>query len=123
MPALIACLPNADGFEQHHVEFRRVQHMQDIARRSGHSAEMTARCDRSDEDAFVGEVLLHPNPVAQNRTARVRARRIDGEDRDPLTLFPVEPNQPADQCALAGSRRAGDAHHVRVPIVNENLLE
>jgi hypothetical protein len=116
-------LSDTHGFKQHHIEVRRLQHVEHIARRTRQPAEMTASRDRTDEHPLIGEMLLHPNPVAEDRAARVRARGIDRKHRDALALLAIEPNQPIDQGALARAGRARHADHIGVAIMNEDPLE
>ena len=80
-------LPRADRLEQDDVLSGRVEHEQRLQRRLREAAEMAARAHRADEDAGVEEVVGEPDPVAEQRAVRERARRVDGDDADGLLLL------------------------------------
>ena len=137
MPALIACTsspvpgtrtttemsavrtmstsswPDADGLDDDDVLAGGVEHQRDIAGRAREPAEMPARGHAADEDAVVADVRLHAHAIAEDRAAGERAGRIDGEDADRLAAGANSVDQPIDERALAGARRAGDADQVR----------
>ena len=100
-----------------------MQDVEHIAGRARQATEVPARRDRTYEHALVGEVLLHPNAVAENRAPRVGTRWVDGEHGHALALVPVGPDQAVDERALAGARRTGDADHVRLPLVGKHRLQ
>ena len=64
---------------------------------------------RADVDARVGRVVLHPDPVAEDRAAGERAGRVDGEHADPMPAGAKRPDQLVGGGRLAHSRRAGQA--------------
>ena len=72
-----------------------------------HPAQMSPGGHRPDEDARVGGVLLHPDPVPQQRPTRVRRRGVDGEDGDPQILGTRQADERGRQRRLAHARRAG----------------
>ena len=47
----------------------------------GETSEVATRRHRTDEHARVGGVVLHPHPVAEDRAAGERRRRVDREHR------------------------------------------
>ncbi len=55
---------------------------QRLQRRLGEPAEVAARPHRADEDAGIEEVVGEPDPVAEQRAVRERARRVDRDDAD-----------------------------------------
>ena len=59
---------------------------QRLQRRLREPAEVAARPHRADEDAGVEEVVGEPDPVAEQRALRERARRVDGDDADRAAL-------------------------------------
>ena len=61
---------------------------QRLQRRLGEAAEVAARAHRADEDVGVEEVVGEPDPVAEQRALRERARRVDRDDADGSTLGP-----------------------------------
>ena len=81
-------LPDADGLDEHHVAAGGVEHPQRLRRRPGQPAEVAAGGHRADVDARVGGVVLHPDPVAEQRAAGERRGRVDGEHADPLARRP-----------------------------------
>ena len=76
-------LADADRLDADHVEPGRVEHPQRLRRRDRQPAEVTAAGHRPDEHARVGRVILHPDPVAEQRAAGERRGRVDGEHARP----------------------------------------
>jgi hypothetical protein len=62
-------LAHPHRFYQQDVEAGRVQHPQRLRRGAGQPAQMTPAGHGPDEDAIVGGVPLHPDPVAQQGAA------------------------------------------------------
>ncbi len=60
---------------------------------------------RPDVDAAVGGVVLHPDPVAEQRAAGERRGRVDGEDADPAVARAVG-GRPARSWSWTCPRRA-----------------
>ena len=75
-------LARADRLEEDDVLAGRVEHEQRLQRRLGETAEVAARPHRADEDVGVEEVVGEPDPVAEQRAVRERARGIDRDDAD-----------------------------------------
>src|SRR3989442_385828 len=71
-----------------------------------------ARGHRTDVDASIGGVTLHPDAVTQNRAAGERAGGIDGDDADSLLLLPVEGGQTIHQRAFARTGSPSDAGQI-----------
>ena len=59
-------------------------------------------------------VRLHADPVAQNRAARIGARRIHSDDAHGTVASPVLARELVHQRAFAGSGRASQADDQRV---------
>ena len=76
-------LAGADRLEEDDVLAGRVEQEHRLQRRLREPAEMAARPHRADEDAGVEEVVGEPDPVAEQRALRERARRIDRDDARP----------------------------------------
>src|SRR3989442_1058240 len=76
------------------------------------AAQEAARGHRTDVDASIGGVTLHPDAIAQNRAAGERAGGIDGDDADSLLLLPVEGRQAIHQRALARTGSPSDAGQI-----------
>ena len=105
-------LAHADRLEQHDVAARGVEHAQGLRRRPGQPAEVAARGHRADEDLGVGGVVRHPDPVAEQRTAGERRRRVDGEHADAVPGGPVGGDERVGRRRLADAGRPGDADDV-----------
>ena len=75
-------LADADRLDEDDVAAVRIEHAHHVARRAREAAEMAARRDGADEDARIGRVPRHADAIAEDRAARVRARRIDADDAD-----------------------------------------
>ena len=110
-----APLPDADGLDDHSVEAERVEHVGDLARRRGESAERAARRHRADEDAGVERHALHADAIAEQRAAGERRRRIDGDDADRQPRVAEFAREHRGERALARARRSGDADAPRAP--------
>ena len=101
--------PTPDGLDQHDVAAGRVQHPQRLRGRPRQPAEVPAGGHRPDVDAAVAGVVLHPDAVAEQRTAGERGRRVDGEHADPLARLPERPHERRRRRRLADTGRAGQA--------------
>ena len=77
-------------------------------------AEVAAGGHRADEHAAVGGVVLHAHPVAEDRPARERRRRVDREHGDLVARRAHVADDRAGERALARARRAGEADRVGV---------
>ena len=76
----------------------------------------------------VEEVVGEPDPVAEQRALRERARRVDRDDADRPARLPHVADERADQRRLADARRAGDADderraRLRVEVADELVRE
>ena len=106
-------LADADRLDQHHVAAGGVQHPDRLRRGPGQAAEVAAGGHRADVDAGVGGVVLHPDPVAEQRAAGERRRRVDGQHADPLPALAVARATSADgRGRLADAGRPGQADDV-----------
>ena len=105
--------PVPDRLEEDDVLAGRVEQEQRLERRLGEAAGVAARAHRADEDARVEEVVGEPDPVAEQRALRERARRVDRDDADRLPERAHVGDERRDQARLADAGRAGDADRVR----------
>ena len=92
---------------------RGVEHRRRDRRRRREAARVAARRHRADEHAVVARVRLHPDPVAEQRAAGDRRRRVDRHHRDRAPGLAQRGDQRRDERRLAGARRPGDADEVR----------
>jgi len=110
-------LSDPDSLHQDHLVAGRGEHPDRLRCRRGEPAELPAAAHRPDEHPVVGGVLLHPHPVAEQRAAGERGRRVDGEHRDPAALALLinaraeRAHQRAGDGGLPRARRAGQADH------------
>jgi hypothetical protein len=58
-------------------------------------------------------MLLHPDPIAQERSAGQRARRVNNDHPGSLRVGAEGPNEPIHERALSGSGWAGNPDYVR----------
>ncbi len=93
-------LPGADGFDQHHIKTRSVEHEHGAGGGFRQSAEVAAAGHGSDEHAGVGEVIDQPDAIAQHRTAGERAGGIDTDDRNREVLTTEVADERRDEGAL-----------------------
>jgi hypothetical protein len=68
-------------------------------------------------------MVLHADTVAQNRPARIGARRIDGNDADGTIFLAIVARELVHQRALARARRAGESQDPRMSAMGEERLE
>src|SRR5688572_7308909 len=106
-------LTGADGLDEHDVLAEGVEQEQRLERRLGQAAEVAARAHRADEDARIEKVLRQPDPVAEQRALRERARRIHRDDARRLPELPGMDDKRTDEGRLADPRGAGDADRPR----------
>ena len=106
-------LAGADRLHEDDVLAGRVEQQQRLQRRLGEAAEVAARAHRADEDARVEEVIREPDPVAEQRPLRERARRIDGDDAGRLPEAPRVADERSDEARLADPGRPRDADRTR----------
>ena len=85
------------------------------------AAELAARRHRAHEDVAVGRVIHHPDAVAEDRAARVRRRRVHGQDADPPAPRTPLADEPVDERRLAAPRGPGDADDVGAMSGREQL--
>ena len=100
-------LAGADRLEEDELLAGRVEHEQRLQRRLGEPAEVAARPHRADEDAGIEEVVGEPDPVAEQRAVRERARRVDRDDADACAPRAAHvADERRDQARLADAGRA-----------------
>ena len=80
----------------------------------GQPAGVAARRHRADEHVAVAGVDLHAHPVAQDRAAGDRARRVDGQHRHRPAAVARLGDQRRHERALARPGRPGHADQVRL---------
>ena len=112
-------LADADRLDQDHVLARGREHRDDVIGGRGEAAQVPARGHRADEDAGVGGVRLHPDPVAEDRAAAEGRARVHGDDADALPFGPQQRREPVHERRLARAGRAGDPDHERAARVRE----
>ena len=121
-------LPGADRLDEDHVLPERVQQEHGLERRLGKPAEVPARAHRADEDPGIEEVVGETDAIAEERSARERAGRIDRDDADRAVAGAQMLDERADQRRLPHSGRPGDADHdglprLRIELANERIRE
>ena len=84
---------------------------------------MTTSGHRANEHAVVTGVAHHAYPIAEDRSARKRARWVDGDYTDLATLFPEGGDEPVDQTRFAGARRTGQADDVGATCRREHFAQ
>ena len=68
-------------------------------------------------------MVLHADAVAQNRSACVRARRIDRDNADGPVFLAIEARKLIDECALARAWRPGESKDPRMSAVREERFK
>ena len=105
-------LPGADRLDEDHVLAGCVEDQHGLEGRLGDAAQMAAGSHRADEDARIEEVIGQPDPVAEKRPLRERARGVDRDDASRSFEAAHVAEERADQARLADSGRAGDPDRV-----------
>ena len=68
-------------------------------------------------------MILHADAVAQNRSASVRAGRIDGDNTHRTIVFAIKAGKLIDQRALPRPRRARQSEDARPAAVRKQSLQ
>ena len=105
-------LAGPDRLDEDEVEADRVEDRAGRPGRRGQPAGVAAGGHRPDEHVAVAGVGLHPDPVAEDRPAGDRARRVDRDDRDRPAGPPDLGDERRDERRLAGAGRPGDPDEV-----------
>ncbi len=100
-------LTDPHRFDEDDVPAHHVEDLDGLTARPREAAQVAARGHAPDKNIGIGEVPPEANPVAEDGSARERARRIDGEEGNALSGRPEFANQLIGQCALADAGRPG----------------
>src|SRR2546427_1417985 len=84
---------------------------------------MAARPHGADENTGIEEVIGEPDPVAEQRPLRERARRVDRDHADGAILFADLPDQRGDEARLADAGWARDPDRVRAPRLGIDVMD
>src|SRR5207249_3651508 len=95
------------GLNHHNVTPGSVEDHRDVGSGTPKTSERAARRHATDVNTRVGKMLLHANPVAQNRAPGVGASGIHSDNADGASFFTVMTRQIIDQSALSHSRCSG----------------
>ena len=90
-------LARPDRFQEDEVLARRVEKQHRLERRLREATEMAAGAHRADVDAGIEEVLGESDPVAEQRSLRERARRVDRDDPDREPALSDQADEGSDQ--------------------------
>ena len=107
-------LPDADRLDNYDVVAESVQQFDDFARRAAETAVMATGRQAPNIDAGVLVMVCHADAIAQHRSARKRARRIDRQHRDQFTQRAIFRDKTVDQRRLAGAGRPGYSDDISV---------
>src|SRR6185503_21032099 len=102
-------LPHADRLDQNHILARSIQHERGVPGRPRQAAEVPARRHAPNEYGLVLGMRLHSQAVAEHRPSGERARRVDGDHADSLTVAAELRGQAVYERALPRARWTGDA--------------
>ncbi len=116
-------LTDPDGLDDHKRFPDGVEHGDHPGGRLGDAPEVAATGHRPHVDAGIADVVLHPDPVAEDRSSRERAGRIDGEDRHFVAVSTDQRDELVGEGALAGAGGTGESDHVGVPGARIQLAE
>src|SRR5262249_47134891 len=107
-------LSDADGLDEDEIE-EMAQQPRHGERAATDATEIALRRLRAEEDATLADRKMRAQAVAEERAARLGARRIDREDGDARLWIGSQQleREAADQGRLPGARRAGDADDPR----------
>ena len=116
-------LAGADRLHEDDVLPRRVEQEDRLQRRLREASEVTPRPHRADVDAGVEEVVAEADAIAEERTARERARGVDGDDADRPPGLPDVRDESGDERRLAGAGRPGDPDDRSLPRLGVELAD
>src|SRR4029078_8193962 len=116
-------LTGADGLQENELLARGVEHEERLQRRLRQAAEMAARAHRADEHTGVEKMVREPDPVAEQRALRARARWVDREHTARAALRASLPDQRRDETRIANAGRPADAHRVRTPRLRIDVMD
>ena len=106
----ISFWPGADRLDEDDVLPGGVEDEHGLQRRLGEAARVAAGAHRADEHAGVEEVLGEPDPVAEERAAGERARRVDRDHARPSSPRRAHVgDERRDQARLADAGSSGEA--------------
>ena len=106
-------LPCADRLDEDEVGAHCIEDSYRIERRQGKTARMASGGHRPNEDPGIHPRIRHADSVSEDRAARVRRGRVDGDDPDALATRAECPDQAIDQGTLTDPRWPREAHDVR----------
>ena len=116
-------LPHAHRFNHDQVAPRSIEHSGRIGSGARQPSQRSACCHAANVNPRIAIVVLHANAVAQNRSARVRAGRVDRDDADGLIFLAIVLGQLIDQRALARSGSASQTDDPRLARMRKERLE
>ncbi len=106
-------LTRPHGLHEHEVEAGPGQHRGRIPGRRREPTRLTPAGHAPDEHTRILGVLLHPDPVPEDGAPGDGTGRIDREHRDASARRPDGAHERTGETALAGTRRAREAHEMR----------
>jgi hypothetical protein len=106
--AASSALPDADRLDDHLVEAVLVHRLEQLVQVVGEAVGGRARAERADVEILGAREVVHPDSVAEDRTAGLRARRVDREDAEPAAID-ARQREASGERALPRAGRAGDA--------------
>src|SRR4029453_19434535 len=99
---------------ENNVKTRGVEYPKGLGGRNGKPAEMTSRRHRPDVYVAIERVLLHPNPVSQERSSGEWGTRVHRQYANPLPARAQSADQTGDLCRLTNPKHACSTDSVRV---------
>jgi len=116
-------LADADRLDDHDVVARGVENV-DRFQRAAREAPHRAACGHAAHiDARIACEVAHADPVAEYRSARERARRVDRHDRDAATGRTEGRCELGDERGLAAARHTRDPHDVGPARAPEHFVQ
>src|SRR5262249_34179648 len=94
-------LPDAYRFDHYQVASGGVEDGRHIGGGPGEAAQRSAGSHAADVNSRIGEVILHADAVAENRSAGVGAGGVDGDDPHAAVFLAIVFGQLIDERALA----------------------
>src|SRR5262249_44262452 len=99
-------LPRTDRLDEDDVLAGSIEQEHRLQGRLREAAEVPARAHRADVDAGIEEVVREADAIAEERAARERARRVDGDDSDSALLLAEMADERGDKTGLADAWRS-----------------
>src|SRR6185312_15765663 len=107
-------LTYSDSFNKHHVFTAGIEHSGNVIGRASKTPKKPARSHAANVDSRICVMRLHAYAITQDCAARVRARRVHGNNSNRVLLLAILPGQVVNQCAFSRAWGSGNSDYACV---------